>query len=57
MRYPGNDDLSTGVVYVKVNPTFNPDQASYIYKILSVNTGTEFTLYYGGEDSAPEGGC
>jgi hypothetical protein len=57
MRYPGNDDLSTGVVYVKVNPTFNPDQASYIYKILSVNTGTEFTLYYGGEESAPEGGC
>jgi hypothetical protein len=56
MRYPGPDNLSAGV-YVVANTTFNPQQAGIIYKVLGVSTQTEFTVYYGGEESAPEGGC
>lgn len=56
MRYPGVNNLDVGV-YVVVDGQFNPTLTGNVYKILGVNTGTEFTLYYGGEESAPEGGC
>jgi hypothetical protein len=61
MRYPGPDNLSPIVnggttTYNYVTAT-NSEYSGNIFKILGVNSGTEFTLYYGGEESEPQGGC
>lgn len=53
MRYPGGDNLDIGVYVTATNEAYAGD----IFKILGVSSEILFTLYYGGEESAPAGGC
>jgi hypothetical protein len=53
MRYPGGNNLDVGVYVTATNSEYSGN----LFKILGLNSGTEFTLYYGGEEEAPSGGC